>query len=450
MNHRSSRRRDAASAGMILAYLLFGSATTTGQEKPHIETETCINETCHASIIDRAVMHRPAAKGQCLECHDFADPAEHLFELLTEPEELCWECHDLDFEEFVHSPVDEGNCVACHDPHGSDQPAMLVTAPSRGLCMRCHAQDFSGRKYLHGPVAAEACDACHAPHTSAQDKLLLRTPTELCFSCHSDMASEESAARQMHAPMQEGCGTCHDPHKSDERFQLRSALPQLCFSCHEDTKQTLDESSIVHGPVFDAGGCVACHDPHYSDASRFYGKPQAEVCLDCHNKPIKATSGRMLINLSAFLEQNPRRHGPVRDGECAACHEPHASENFCLLVDEYPARFYARFEFERYELCFGCHSEELVASESGTGLTGFRHGNQNLHWLHVNQDKGRTCRACHEVHASRRPFHIREIVPFGAWMFKINFEQTTEGGTCAPGCHGFKRYARDAETMQAQ
>ena len=72
------------------------------------------------------------------------------------------------------------------------------------------------------------------------------------------------------------------------------------------------------------------------------------------------------------------------------------------------------------------------------GITGFRNGDENIHFRHVNKvDKGRTCRACHEVHASKRPAHIREAVPFGSggWLLDINFEQTEDGGSCAPGCH---------------
>ena len=87
----------------------------------------------------------------------------------------------------------------------------------------------------------------------------------------------------------------------------------------------------------------------------------------------------------------------------------------------------------------------------GPGITGFSQqtedGLLNLHYLHVNkQDKGRTCRACHEVHASKRPAHIRESVPFGKnnWPLEINFTQHKDGGSCAPGCHKAQEYHRPA------
>ena len=45
-------------------------------------------------------------------------------------------------------------------------------------------------------------------------------------------------------------------------------------------------------------------------------------------------------------------------------------------------------------------------------LTGFRDGDVNLHYLHVNrEEKGRTCRTCHEMHGSDLPNHMASGVP---------------------------------------
>jgi len=75
----------------------------------------------------------------------------------------------------------------------------------------------------------------------------------------------------------------------------------------------------------------------------------------------------------------------------------------------------------------------------------FKDGQRNLHFVHVNKKvKGRTCRACHEVHASKHPDHTSDTVPFGAggWEYKLNFEKTATGGQCLPGCHERKEYVR--------
>jgi predicted CXXCH cytochrome family protein len=123
-----------------------------------------------------------------------------------------------------------------------------------------------------------------------------------------------------------------------------------------------------------------------------------------------------------------------------------------MLVEDYPAVFYAPFKPENFALCFKCHIPDLVVNQSGRGLTNFRNGEKNLHFVHVNQAKGRTCRACHEVHASKRPFHIREAVPFGAsgWELEINYQRSEEGGSCSPGCHKTRSYSRSGATPTLQ
>ena len=106
--------------------------------------------------------------------------------------------------------------------------------------------------------------------------------------------------------------------------------------------------------------------------------------------------------------------------------------------------FYAPFDLGIYDLCFQCHIKEMVTVKEGKGLTRFKNGDLNLHYVHVHQEKGRTCRACHEVHASTNPFHIRTSVPFGTggWSYEIKFEKTPTGGTCASGCHVPRSYNR--------
>jgi predicted CXXCH cytochrome family protein len=434
-----------AAAAAVVA-LLAATATSTGQDKPREETDVCANAQCHPGIVDRKVMHRPVARRQCLHCHAHADPGEHLFELVPEKPELCWACHDLDLEEFTHAPIDEDNCMGCHDPHGSDQPGLLVKTPSAGLCLTCHDQVFADEKYVHGPVAAQACLACHAAHSSPHEKLLSNAPTALCLDCHTEVTPADPSAAHQHQPLEEGCDKCHDAHASNARYQLHSEAPALCFSCHNDVKEIFEGAAVVHGPAVDVGGCLTCHSPHFSVAPGLLAGPQADLCLACHNKPIKTASDRTLVDMSALLQANPNRHGPVRDGECVACHQPHAGEHDGLLIAEYPRRLYVPFEFERYELCFECHDEELVEDESGTDLTGFRDGDRNLHWVHVNRNKGRTCRTCHDAHASTQPFLIREAVPFGkaGWMLKTNYQRTDNGGSCAPGCHQAETYDRSA------
>ena len=205
---------------------------------------------------------------------------------------------------------------------------------------------------------------------------------------------------------------------------------------------------LIHGAIEQPGGCPTCHQPHSSELPKLQRQSQTKMCLSCHDKPVLAKDGRMLTDMAALLKDNPSHHGPIRDDSCTACHQPHNSQENRLLIKAYPPQFYAAFSVERYALCFGCHRPELATDKQGVGLTRFRQGQVNLHRVHVYQEKGRTCRACHEVHASKKPFHIREAVPFGAqgWLLEIRYEQTKAGGQCSPGCHEPRSYNRDAVT----
>jgi hypothetical protein len=107
---------------------------------------------------------------------------------------------------------------------------------------------------------------------------------------------------------------------------------------------------------------------------------------------------------------------------------------------------------KNYGLCFGCHDEQAFLAQQTTTLTGFRRGSKNLHFVHVNkEDRGRTCRACHEVHASTQDHHLREAVPYGprGWLLKLNYTKAPNGGQCARTCHETRAYDRNANAPAA-
>jgi hypothetical protein len=115
-----------------------------------------------------------------------------------------------------------------------------------------------------------------------------------------------------------------------------------------------------------------------------------------------------------------------------------------LLKKYFPDKFYAKFDIGNYALCFSCHDQQLVL-KANTTLTNFRDGDKNLHFVHVNRDeKGRTCKTCHEVHGSDLPKHMAATVPFEGsnWPMPINYTEKPDGGTCAPACHAEKTYSR--------
>ncbi|MHC4413783.1 MAG: cytochrome c3 family protein [Planctomycetota bacterium] len=379
-----------------------GSSTVDTPETPRRIGGGCVSGDCHATIVSDAFVHGPTAQHQCEVCHTVIDERNHRFELPVAEPDLCYECHDRPPETaFTHGPVALGLCTVCHDPHRAPNRFMLPKAGS-----------------------------------------------DLCFMCHTEMGTHVQDARVQHGVIEEdGCGACHDPHRGDFEFQLKGEVSELCLDCHTPVGEIIEAAVVSHEPVAKGKKCVNCHNPHGSDVPMILVDVEMNLCLGCHDRPMDTPDGS-IIAMKSRIENNPERHGPIRDGNCTGCHQPHGSQHFRILEYEFPRKFYSPFSLETYALCFECHEESIVLDERTITLTGFRNGDKNLHYLHVNQEKGRTCRACHEIHAGTKPKRIKDLVPFGNWGYDVNFEVTENGGRCAPGCHVARAYDRRQEIIQ--
>ncbi|MHC4697442.1 MAG: cytochrome c3 family protein [Planctomycetota bacterium] len=427
----------------------------TQVERPTGPVESCVTTKCHTKEMAGRVLHGPTAQKQCDACHVVTDVQKHTYGLIVPKTELCSYCHTQSERSVVHKPVTDRECDKCHDPHGSDYPLQLLGDPSGSLCFPCHKpEEYGGLQHIDDRVVVVgACDVCHESHSSWMPMLLPKEVQELCMFCHESLRSRLELIGRSHAPVMDGrCLDCHDAHTTEHPGQLRKGAPQLCYLCHEhDNIRTLVETSpFVHGALTTKESCHACHIGHGSVLPALLAGPEKGLCLSCHDEPLAMKDGRVLIDLAGLLKENPRHHGPIRDGECAPCHDSHASMHGGLLTKAYPDFFYASFDTQAYALCFECHIENLVVLEQGIGVTEFRDKERSLHFVHVNKPKrGRTCGACHDVHASARSFHMRETASFGprGWEIEINHMKLPNGGRCAPGCHEARSYDRGEGEM---
>jgi predicted CXXCH cytochrome family protein len=297
----------------------------------------------------------------------------------------------------------------------------------------------------HNPYTDGACDFCHKG--SAKDPgPILKPVNELCFDCHTDFQEMLAQRAVTHPPAADACTNCHNPHNSRNKNLLLSDQIVLCTGCHTDIKTILETASVKHGALQQGGKCTNCHNPHASAVEKLLVQQPYDLCIQCHGKDgLTDAAGTKLTNMKTLLDTNPVVHAPVANKDCSACHTPHGGPNFRLLVMPYPARFYSAYDPENYALCFTCHDSEKVTVAETTTATNFRDGSRNLHYVHVNKaERGRTCRACHEVHAAKQPFQIRDGVPYGTqgWILKLNYEKTPNGGTCDKTCHALRSYDR--------
>jgi hypothetical protein len=344
----------------------------------------------------------------------------------------CLGCH----REWSH----QTSCEICHEPKTDlGVPADRSTLPS--------PDEIAAR--MHPPVRLESTIVRHTsyaagPVVTFQHAGHARTYGVRCADCHGS----------------ESCAGCHDYTAGREVAVVMEH--DTCLSCHRqencgfchDTAERapFDHATSIGWPLEPFHASLSCSDCH--GPPRHFASPST-ACNGCHARARGTSFDHRLIDAGADCiachagMTAHQRHGAQRDG-CAACHDSQAG-GFRLLRGAYPAEFYVAFEPGRYQLCFDCHDAGMLDSPSGAGRTGFRDGDRNLHWLHVNREKGRTCRACHDVHASARPFYIRAVTPLGradSWL-SLDFEPRADGGRCAPGCHRPQTYlrSRGAETV---
>jgi predicted CXXCH cytochrome family protein len=368
--------------------------------------------------------HEPVAGKACTDCHKQVTSSNAR--CLLAKGEMCGLCHEI--------PIDGG-------------PARMVNA-SEPPCFKCHEKNVFKGNFAHGPFAVVACITCHDPHGGNAPRMLRIPVPQLCLGCHTDLRARLTNAQFLHKPAVTQCLNCHSPHVSDQRYLLRNTAEPLCGKCHEKVVKDYQTASVKHTPVEEDSACMNCHDPHTAQERSMLLADGLDICLKCHDKTVKAGQ-QELANMKLLLASKPEHHGPIQDRDCSACHAPHSSPYFRLLTDDYPKEFYSPYFPSRYALCFRCHDASLVQDEHTTKTTEFRDGDRNLHFVHVDRSSnGRTCRACHEVHASNSPQLIGQTVPFGTWKLPLKFVKTDNGGSCEPGCHEAQKYDRKLAKKQ--
>jgi len=430
--------------GVLLVVLINVLApNATAVEKPTTAQKTCVTAECHADYAKKPHVHGPVDLGDCKACHASVAVEKHTYKLAHKGKDLCQSCHlEQASRKIVHDPLKTGDCLQCHDSHSSDNKFLLNEKSVEALCKKCH-QITRGFDFLHGPTAVGECTICHESHSSDHKGLLISEHSELCFSCHIVTKDELKKFEFVHEPAKNDCIGCHDPHGASNPKMVKSIAPFLCYTCHKDIQKIAENSTYQHTVVTDIDGCLQCHTPHASTVKFLLKKDAMSLCVTCHDKPQEISKDEVLPAFTPQIEDKKFLHGPVAQKDCSGCHTVHGSKHFRLLSKEYPSIFYAPFAEENYELCFGCHENTLVLNAKTDNLTDFRNGYRNLHFLHVNKERrGRTCRACHQTHASNLPKHIRKSVPYGKWELPVGYAKTKTGGTCLPGCHVRKNYDR--------
>jgi predicted CXXCH cytochrome family protein len=134
------------------------------------------------------------------------------------------------------------------------------------------------------------------------------------------MLNVTMAKERVHGPLLsgDGCLTCHRPHASSGKGLLSGPIGKVCGKCHADTARRHERSETKHKPVQD-GDCSACHDPHASATSFLVKKASIfEMCAECHDWQKHST------HPIGEKVKDPRN--PNVTMQCLSCHRSHGTE----------------------------------------------------------------------------------------------------------------------------
>jgi predicted CXXCH cytochrome family protein len=313
------------------------------------------------------------------------------------------------------------------------------------IAAECHPVEIRGHMPKHSPYIEGQCLSCHVDHASSQPQLLRSTGNEICLPCHKGMEMTETGLNTKHPPDSQRCLDCHVPHESKLRGMVRTAADLAsCAECHKDFLAQSAEMPFRHEHFDPYRQCGLCHYAHKRASEHYLRENVGETCLTCHSLPIRIGS-RIIEDISKQVRTYASVHDPVRKGQCPTCHTPHGSQQSSLLISGYPGGNYREYERAQYNLCWQCHDPKLVEQRKGPLLTKFRHGDMNLHRIHVvTLRRGRACLVCHTAHASDEPHLMSREARFRNWAAEMQFKSSPSGGACFTPCHTERGYDRNA------
>ena len=262
---------------LMPATLAFG-----GDGNPHSKFNAEQNEECtdcHDDIPEMLIFtqHRAKYEVGCTSCHGYSE--DHVDDPLPENinggkgqkgMEACLSCHEADIHEArphknMHASQDVF-CSDCHSvhQHKTPQPGLLAKKQT-DLCLSCHQNvaDMMRRPFTHKVEhGAVECSSCHDPHGGKGRNMFPHGDMEAaCADCHAD---KQGPFVFPHVTGVAGdCMSCHTSHGSSNKWQLtRANTSQLCMECH----------SNMPGPEL-GSGAPSFHDP---------SSPRYRDCTSCH------------------------------------------------------------------------------------------------------------------------------------------------------------------------
>lgn len=128
--------------------------------------------------------------------------------------------------------------------------------------------------------------------------------------------AEQKPVWYVHEPKKD-CSNCHDKRKQRSFSTQKFLTTPVPKLCYSCHDNHTTSALYVHGPVAN-GKCLFCHNPHKSKIEHLLIAAEPGLCYQCHDiDSIKLIPAHLLKQLSS----------------CTDCHTPHASSIKALLKE---------------------------------------------------------------------------------------------------------------------
>ena len=185
---------------------------------------------------------------------------------------------------------------------------------------------FTGVPPVDGEVIANNGDGAKNPAKKSSSPVNQEPPSYAhgpfaSGQCHQCHATAGSATFRGSVRKQSGTSG-RDMGGVSARLLL--PIKDLCIDCHsgKSVKAAFGEGLWVHGPVSE-GICTVCHNPHQSPYRFMLLKGNTrDMCTTCHTK--------------GFIVETEDH---LSDKDCTECHNPHVGKNRYLLKKDMSEAF---------------------------------------------------------------------------------------------------------------
>jgi predicted CXXCH cytochrome family protein len=369
---------------------------------------------------------------QCTTCHDAHNNQYGNFLVMSnQNSELCNTCHTVAPQNSATDIAAHTPCAGCHLTHSAPSgPYLLTAAKVSDTCLtNCHD---GGTSPTAGPNIAALARGSNAHDTMSDVNLSDHIPNNAdCKDCHEQHSMIQAGATPAAPTISPRLGLIDGVTIGGTATAKAQYEYEVCFKCHAD-------KSAVNPRISRVISQGNLRLEFATDAVSFHPVARKGVNLDVPSLRPEYTTDSIVACTDCHGSDTSKKAGGT------GSNGPHGSAYQSILLARYETADRTAYATTAYALCFRCHDNTKVVSESGPFP---------LHKRHI-QEEDTPCSACHDSHgiasAQGSATHNFALINFDTSIVfpddidhRIDYTHATSGhGTCTLKCHGEEHHNR--------